>query len=150
MTPSRGGNGCENGKWSRENGRLHYCLYFHACGFYSVIQEDVHGEGVCWTFFSPGPPFCTFPRAAFCIRVPLNCAPWGAGLALPHPSGPAANPLWIKVVRDLQKPAPVRLSICTFHVIGVVCPLHPRLGLWFVIRHWDTEWPTRAATWDHK
>lgn len=53
MTQSREGNGCENGKWSRKNGRLHYFLYFHACGFHSVIQADLHRKGAVQTTHWP-------------------------------------------------------------------------------------------------
>lgn len=93
MTQSGEGNGCENGKWSHKNGGLHHFLYFHACGSHSVIQGDVQGKVLFWPFLAPGPPPCTVPRAAFCIPVLSNCAPWGVHPALQHPDRPAANAL---------------------------------------------------------
>ena len=63
-------------------------LYFHACGFYSVIQDDVHGKGVGRPFFGQGHHFahvqdCFLHQGtldhqgafAFCISVPASPAP---------------------------------------------------------------------------
>ncbi|KAF6302944.1 hypothetical protein mRhiFer1_008683 [Rhinolophus ferrumequinum] len=91
MTQSGEGNGCENGKRSHRNGGLHHFLYFHACGSHSAIQGDVQGKVLFWPVLAPGPPSGTVPRAAFCILVLSNCAPWGVHPALQHPNRPAAN-----------------------------------------------------------
>ena len=96
----------------------------------------------------PGPPLCTHPRLLFASGYPWSsgwlcllhqCAsrpsphPQSARLALPHLSGPAANPPWTKAVRDLQNPAPISalflwLVLCVpcTRAVGLVCNMAPR------------------------
>lgn len=126
MTPSREGNGCANGKHSYANARLCGFLYFPACGFHSVIQADVHGEGAVRTSLWPGATTlhnskgCLLHRGALESR-PLGRSPRTAAWQQPR----RKSTLNQRIIRGLEKSALVRFLVCTFYMTWLYAHAYP-------------------------